>query len=44
MKKTAGLGCKLESTTLLPETLEKYEPYKLPQGVSAGDKHWKWTI
>lgn len=44
IKIAAGLGCKLESETLLPETLEKYVPYKLPAEANVGSKHWKWTI
>ena len=44
IKIAAGLGYTLERETLAPETLAKFTPYKLPKGVNAGDKKWKWTI
>ena len=44
MKIAQGLGYTLERNTIVPETLAKFVPYKLPKGVTAGDKVWKWTV
>lgn len=44
IKIAAALGCTIDSTTLLPETLKKYQPHKLPKDAKIGDVYGKRKI